>query len=218
MNAEHKLISLVIADDHPIVLEGIVGVLSAESDFKVLAKCRTGLGALRAISELKPQIAVLDIAMPEMNGVEILTKLRSEGSDTKIILLTANTTDRQVLSGIEHGARALLLKDAPLTELAQTIRRVAGGERCFPSALVEAALQREVGRDNSGERLKALSPREREVMLLVAEGLVNKEVGKRLNLSEGTVKIHLHNIYQKTGIGNRTALAAFVLADDGENK
>ena len=211
--ADRKLISLVIADDHPIVLEGIVGVLSAESDFQMLAKCRTGSGAFRAIRDLKPEVAVLDIAMPEMNGMEILTKLRSEGSVTKIILLTANTTDRQLLSGIEHGARALLLKDAPLTELAETIRRVAAGERCFPSDLVDAALARQIGQENASDRLKALSPREREVMRLVAEGLVNKEVGQRLNLSEGTVKIHLHNIYQKTGIGNRTALVALALAD-----
>ena len=109
----------MIADDHPIVLEGIVGVLSAESDFRVVAKCRTGAGAFRAITDLKPEVAVLDIAMPEMNGLEILIKLRAEGAETKIILLTANTTDRQLLSGIEHGARALLLKDAPLTELAR---------------------------------------------------------------------------------------------------
>ena len=211
-----ELISLVIADDHPIVLEGIVGVLSNESDLKLLAKCRTGLGALRAISELKPQVAVLDIAMPEMSGLEILAKLRAEGSETKIILLTANTTDRQLLHGIEHGAKALLLKDAPLTELAQTIRRVAAGERCFPADLVDAALERESGRENVSERLKALSFREREVMRLVAEGLANKEIGHRLNVSEGTVKIHLHNIYQKTGIGNRTTLAALALAD-GKN-
>jgi two-component system nitrate/nitrite response regulator NarL len=205
--------SLVIADDHPIVLEGIVGVLSAEDDFRVVAKCRTGAGAFRAITDLKPEVAVLDIAMPEMTGLEILIKLRAEGAKTKIILLTANATDRQLLSGIEHGARALLLKDAPLTDLAETIRRVAAGARCFPSDLVDAALARHIGGENAGERLAGLSAREREVMRLVAEGLVNKEVGQRLNLSEGTVKIHLHNIYQKTGIGNRTALAALALAD-----
>ena len=213
MTTEHKLISLVIADDHPIVLEGIVGVLSAENDFRVVAKCRTGTGAFRAITDLKPEVAVLDIAMPEMNGLEILIKLRAEGAETKIILLTANTTDRQLLSGIEHGARALLLKDAPLTDLAETIRRVAAGARCFPSDLVDAALARQIGGESAGDRLAGLSAREREVMRLVAEGLVNKEVGQRLNLSEGTVKIHLHNIYQKTGIGNRTALAALVLTD-----
>jgi two-component system nitrate/nitrite response regulator NarL len=212
MKIEHKLITLVIADDHPIVLEGIVGVISAEETVKVIAKCRTGPAAFRAITELKPEVAVLDIAMPEMNGLEVLIKLRTEGTETKIILLTANTTDRQLLSAIEHGARALLLKDAPLTELAQTIRSVVAGERCFPTELVDAALA-QLGMANAGNRLAGLSPREREVMRLVAEGLINKQVGQRLNLSEGTVKIHLHNIYQKTGIGNRTALTALALAD-----
>ena len=207
--------SLVIADDHPLVLEGIVGVLSAEDDFRVVAKCRTGAGAFRAITDLKPEVAVLDIAMPEMTGLETLIKLRAEGTETKIILLTANATDRQLLSGIEYGARALLLKDAPLTDLVEIIHRVAEGARCFPSDLVEAALGR-LGVGNAGDRLAGLSRREREVMGLVAEGLINKEVGQRLNLSEGTVKIHLHNIYQKTGLANRTALAALLLADHDE--
>jgi two-component system nitrate/nitrite response regulator NarL len=212
MKADHKWITLVIADDHPIVLEGIVGVVGAEKDIKVIANCRTGLAAFQAITKLKPEVAVLDISMPEMNGLEILIKLRTEGTETKIILLTANTTDRQLLSAIEHGASALLLKDAPLTELAQTIRSVVAGARCFPAEMVDAALA-QLGLANAGNRLAALSPREREVMRLVAEGLINKQVGQRLNLSEGTVKIHLHNIYQKTGIGNRTALTALALAD-----
>src|SRR5262245_32637759 len=181
----------MIADDHPIVLEGIVGVLGAEPDFNVVAKCRTGAAAYQAITQLKPNVSLLDIAMPEMNGLEILIKLRTEGADTKVILLTANTTDRQLLTAIEHGAKALLLKDAPLIELAQTIRSVVAGARRFPAELVDAALSR-LGVPDASDRLGRLSPREREVMRLVAEGLVNKQVGQRLNLSEGTVKIHLH--------------------------
>ena len=150
--------------------------------------------------------------MPELNGVEVLSALQSFTPKTKIILLTANVTDQQLLAAIEHGARALLLKDSPISELPKIIRRVAQGERCFPADLVDAALSRQTGRKSTVERLRALSPREREVMLLVAQGLVNKEVGQRLNVSEGTVKIHLHNIYQKTGLGNRVALAALVHA------
>ena len=212
MNDRPKSISLLIADDHPIVLEGIGGVLAAEIDFEVIAKCRTGKTAFQAIVDLKPQVAVLDIAMPEMSGLEILTELRNMDVDTKIVLLTANATDRQLLSGIEHGASALLLKDAPLAELPQTIRNAVAGVRCFPTELVDEALTR-LGVSDVGHRLAGLSPREREVVRLVAEGLVNKEVGNRLKLSEGTVKIHLHNIYQKTGIANRTALTAVVLAE-----
>ena len=212
MSVAPAIISLVIADDHPVVLEGVVGVLTAESDFKILAKCRNGTDALRAITEFKPEIAVLDISMAEMDGIEVLTQMRVDGLATKGILLTANTTDRQLLAGIENGARALVLKDAPITELPHTIRRVAAGERSFPAELVEAALERESGRKADGARFKSLSPREHEVMHLVAAGLANKEIARKLSLSEGTVKIHLHNIYQKIGIANRTALAAFTLA------
>jgi DNA-binding NarL/FixJ family response regulator len=206
------LISLVIADDHPVVLEGLAGVLNAEKDFEILAKCRTGLGAFRAITELRPDVALLDISMEEMDGLAVMAQVRSEGSKTKVILLTAHTTDRQLLSGIENGARALLLKDAPVSELPEAIRRVVAGDRLFPADLVDAALGRESGRKAAEDRFKILSPRERAVMCLVAEGLSNKEIGQKLTLSEGTVKIHLHNIYQKTGLTNRTSLAAFMLA------
>jgi two-component system, NarL family, nitrate/nitrite response regulator NarL len=212
MSAGRTSISLVIADDHPVVLEGIVGVLAAESDFELLATCRTGTDALRAISELRPDVAVLDISMAEMSGLDVLLRMRSGGVETKAILLTANVSDSQLLSAIERGARALLIKDMSIGELAPVIRRVAAGERSFPSDQVDAALERELSRDSVEQRFNVLSAREREVVLLVAEGLSNKEVGNKLNLAEGTVKIHLHRIFQKLGVSNRTSLAGLALA------
>lgn len=212
MNQDRAAISLVVADDHPIVLEGLVKVLEAENGLEVRAKCQSGADALRAIREHRPDVAVLDIAMPEMTGLDAAARLKSEGMATHVIFLTANATDAHILAAIEQGARALLLKDAAISDLARCVRSVAEGQRIFPTDLVTAAIERETGRRSVGEFLeRTLSAREREVMLLVAEGLPNKEVARRLNLSEGTVRIHVHNIYQKTGIGSRAALTALAL-------
>jgi two-component system nitrate/nitrite response regulator NarL len=212
MKSEPGKIRLVIADDHPIVLEGIARVLDAESDFDVRARCSSGTEALRSIREHRPDVAVMDIVMPDLNGLDALMRMNTEGLDTKVIFLTANATDAHILGLIEQGAKALLFKDAAISELAQCIRHVASGGRQFASDLVTAAIDRETGRRSVGEQFEqVLSVREREVVLLVAEGLPNKEIARRLNLSEGTVRIHVHNIYQKTGIGSRTALSALAL-------
>ena len=213
MTFQKEKLSLIIADDHPVVLEGIAKVLETESDFDLRAKCLNGAEAFRAIQMERPDVAVLDISMPEMNGLEIMTRMNSEGLMTKVIFLTANATDASVLALIEQGARGLLVKDTAISDLAHCIRRVVSGQRHFPRDLVTAAVERETDRRSVGMSFeRVLSPRERQVLLLVAEGLVNKDVARQLNLSEGTVKIHVHNIYQKTGIGRRAALAALALA------
>jgi two-component system nitrate/nitrite response regulator NarL len=212
MNQIRQKVRLVIADDHPIVLEGIAKVLEAESDFDVRRKCSNGAAALRAIREERPDVAVLDIVMPDATGLEVLENINAEGLGTKIIFLTANATDSHIFALIEQGAAALLMKDMSINELPRCIRTVVDGGRHFPNELVAAAIERETGRRTASEQFeRALSPREREVALLVAEGLPNKEVARRLNLSEGTVRIHVHNIYQKTGIGSRAALTALTL-------
>jgi two-component system nitrate/nitrite response regulator NarL len=214
MSASREKISLVVADDHPFVLQGIVHVIEADPELMVGAKGPDGLTALNAIREHQPAVAVLDITMPGLTGLEILARLNAEGSPTKVIFLTANATDAHILDLIEGGASALVMKDAAIDELGQCIKKVANGERHFPSDLVAKAVERETGRRSGWERVeKALSPREREIMMLVAEGLPNKEIARRLDLSEGTVRIHVHNIYQKTGIASRAALTALAVTN-----
>jgi two-component system nitrate/nitrite response regulator NarL len=213
MSCGDGTISLVLADDHPIVLEGIARVIEAEKDFELRAKCLTGEGVLRAIREQHPDVAVLDIVIPEMDGLQVIARMNAEGIQTKVVFLTANATDAHILALIEQGARGLLMKDSAIGELARCIRVVAEGGHHFPRDLVTAAVERETGRRAEGEHFeRVLSAREREVLLLVAEGLLNKQVAYRLNLSEGTVRIHMHNIYQKTGIGSRAAVTAMALA------
>ncbi|MEW6641873.1 MAG: response regulator transcription factor [Pseudomonadota bacterium] len=212
MTGEPK-ISLVVADDHPLVLEGIVRVLGAEHDLTVCECCRTGSEALRAIRQHKPSVAILDVVLPDMTGLQVMKMLMAEGCATKVVFLTANATDANILAMVEGGAFGLVLKDAHIDGIVHCIRQVASARRSFPSDIIAAALEREIGRR---ERLdyfvQILSARECEILLLVAKGLENKEIAYRLRLSEATVRLHMHHIYQKTEIGSRAALIALAIA------
>lgn len=213
MSEANRNVRVLLADDHPVVLQGISSILRAEGDIEVVAAVHDGVSALEAIRELRPEIAVLDLSMPGMTGVEVLSAVSTERLDTKIIILTAAAGDSHVLTAVANGVRGIMLKDAAPDELAQCIWHIVEGGQWLPQDLVGEAIARETGRRTEADRLGLnLTVREREVMLLVAEGLSNKEVARRLKLSEGTVKIHLHNIYQKVGVTNRTSLAALALA------
>jgi len=200
-------ISIIVADDHPAVLHGVTDVLQANADMNVLAACPDGVAAMQAIRKLKPNVAVLDIMMPGLTGLDVLTSIAAEGHPTKVVFLTATATDAQLLEAAAGGAMGVILKDDALDVLVRCIRAVALGHCWLPSHLLDAALQRQGERSSMSLRLaRSLTSREREVILRVAEGLSNKEVAHHLSLCEGTIKIHLHNVYKKVGVTNRTAL------------
>jgi DNA-binding NarL/FixJ family response regulator len=205
--------SVVVADDHPLLLRGIVDVLKSCPTLEVLGAYGSGISALEAIRTLSPDIAVLDIAMRGADGLDILATIGREGRATKVVYLTAAITDGQVLTAIRLGAKAILFKDAPADDLVNCVRAVANGGKWFPPDLIETALERETGLQAFPEASDpALTARERTIAWLVAECLSNRQVGERLAISEGTVKIHLQNIYRKIGMQNRTALAAYARA------
>jgi DNA-binding NarL/FixJ family response regulator len=205
--------SVVVADDHPLLLRGLVDVLQSSPTLKVLGAYGDGTSALAAIRDLSPDVAVLDIAMPGASGLDILVTIAAERRATKVVYLTASITGGQVLTAIGHGARAILFKDTAADDLVSCVHTVADGGKWFPPDLIETALQGETGRRGFREETdRILTTREREIALLVAEGLSNKQVAERLAIAEGTVKIHLHNIYRKSGMQNRTSLAAFARA------
>ena len=176
-------VSLVIADDHPVVLQGLIALLREHSNFKLVGSCSNGLDCINTIRNLLPDVALLDINMPNANGLDVLKMVTAEGLPTRIIFLAASPSDREIMAAVEGGAFGIMLKESA------------------PDMLVNCAQFERV--DN------ALTEREREVMLLVVDGLSNKEVARRLNISEGTVKVFLHSIYQKVSVNNRTALAKF---------
>jgi DNA-binding NarL/FixJ family response regulator len=183
----------------------------------VVAACDDGASALEAIRKCSPNVAVIDVTMPGLSGLDVLASITADALATKVVILTATATDGQLLRAIAGGARGVILKEEALTELVQCVRAVAEGRPWLPSALVNAALERETGRRLASEHLtRSLTTRERQIILLIAEGLSNKAVGRRLDLSEGTVKIHLHNIYQKLHVSNRTTLAALAITHRDE--
>ena len=215
MTQSPRYTSIVVADDHPIVLHGVADLLKSERDLRIVAVCRDGLSAISAIRERRPDLAVLDIAMPGKSGLEVLTAIAAEGAATKVIFLTATATDSQILGAIARGVSGIILKDTAPHDLIACVREVAAGKTWLPPEIVSTALERETGRRLQRGLIESLTDREREVMRLVAEGLSNKEVARRLKISEGTTKIHLHKIYEKLGIANRTALAAVAIAHRG---
>ena len=207
-----NVITIVVADDHPVVLHGVAGILRVQSDMNILAACSDGGSAVQAIQQLAPTVAVLDIAMPGVNGLDALSSIVESGSNTKVVFLTALATDDQILAAIANGAKGIVLKDAAFESLVDCVREVAAGKQWFPIDLVEAALRRDTEQRAESRRfVKRLTEREQQIVLLVAEGLSNKEIARRINLTEGTIKIHLHNIYDKLEVPNRTALTALAI-------
>ena len=203
-------VGLVLADDHPIVLDGLERLFHLEQDLKVLARCKDGEETLRAARRHRPDILVLDIRMPGMGGLAVVREMREEKLPTRVVLLTGALDEDEAMEAIRLGVRGVVLKEMAPKLLVQCIRKVHTGEqwverRSFGRAL-ETMMRREAGaRQIAG----VLTPREMEIVRLVASGLHNKEIAAKLAISEGTVKIHLHNIYEKLNVRGRLELTLY---------
>ena len=200
-------IRLVLADDHPIVLEGLEQLFRLEPDFQVAARCRNGEEAVQAVRHHKPDILVLDMRMPGMNGLEVLRQINQEKLETRVVILTAVLDEDELIDAIRLGVRGVVLKEMAPQLLVQCVRTVHGGgswlEKHSVSRALEQMLRREAGtRDLAG----LLTPREIEVVRMIARGMRNKQIAEKLFITEGTVKIHLHNIYGKLKVDGRPAL------------
>jgi two-component system, NarL family, nitrate/nitrite response regulator NarL len=204
-------INVVVGDRYPLVVCGVISVLGAETDFNVAASCCDGAKCLEAIRNLSPDIALLDMSMPGLGGFEILAAVASEGLSTRVVFFNTSAKDPELIVGVARGAYGLILRDTTPAVLVQCLRQVAAGQRIFPSQLLASRPRTRQGRFSRG----AMS--ERQIVRLVSEGLTNKEVARLLKLSDGTIKVHLHNIYQKLAIGNRTTLAALASRNERTN-
>jgi two-component system, NarL family, nitrate/nitrite response regulator NarL len=169
-----------------------------------------GEAALAAIEESEPAIAILDIRMPKASGIDVLRKLHERGSPVRVVLLTADIMDEQLLDALRYGVRGILFKDGAEDRLIECIEQVSAGQRYIDSELTERALS--VSLEPARDSLNGLTPRERELAGLIAKGLRNREIAERMAVTEGTVKVYLNTIYTKLGINNRTALALLVTA------
>ncbi len=201
-------ITIMLADDHPILLDALENLFGLQPDFEVVGRCLTGAETVRAVAQASPDILVLDLRMPRGDGLHVLRELARANAATRVVVLTAAVSDDEVLEAIRLGIRGLVLKESAPRTLVECVRRVhAGGQYIEPQFLtraMDAAHRRTPG----GQELDdLLTPRERQILRLVADGLRNKEIALRLEISEGTVKIHLHNIYDKVNVDSRVELA-----------
>jgi len=210
--AANQTISIVIADDHPIVLHGLLALLKSEPDFRVVAACDDGETAFEAILTKDPDIALLDFRMPKLNGIEVLAKLDDIGLRTRVIFLTALASDGKLLTALKRSAYGIVLKESAAETVANCIREVAAGRRWIPEEALKKLMEStETEFVEIAPVLRTLTEREREVLKCLVDGQSNKEIARSLGLSDGTVKVHLHNIYEKTGVNNRTSLVALAL-------
>jgi DNA-binding NarL/FixJ family response regulator len=196
-------IRLVIADDHPVVRDGLSSMFARDPEFEVLGEAADGAEAVRLARDLRPDVILMDLRMPGVDGLTAITELARQGIPTRVLVLTTYDTDSHVLPAIEAGATGYLLKDAPRAELLRAVRAAAHGEAVL-SPSVAARLMSRFRAPGAGP----LSQRELEVLELVASGTTNREAAARLFITEATVKTHLLNIYAKLGVGDRAAAVA----------
>lgn len=196
---------VLIADDHPFVVEGVQAFLTRQGH-EVAAVVADGNAALRAIGSTSLDVAILDLKMPERDGIEVLRWLRTRGNPLPVVLIAGTFDDHRLHEALQLGVEGVLLKTAAQKHLAECLAAIANGGRWIEPALVQRAFDVAF----SGARddpLAPLTPRERSIATQVAQGQRNRDIGKALGMSEGTVKVHLHRIFQKLGLTSRTELA-----------
>ncbi|ODU68005.1 MAG: DNA-binding response regulator [Novosphingobium sp. SCN 66-18] len=205
------MIPILVADDHGFIRAGVEAVLRG-TPFQVVATAASGEEALAAIEQHNPAVVLLDINMPGLNGVAALEALREKGDERPVVLLTAEITDRQLMTVMRAGVQGIVSKDGAESELVQVLERVHAGEKAIAPAFLQRAL--DLSLKPVINPFAKLNARERDITRLVAKGMRNREIGQQLNIGEGTVKVYLHAIYQKLNIENRTELALMVVNDE----
>ena len=198
----------VIADDHPAILEAVSRYLADVDDVEIVARAQDGDQALRLIEEHAPDVAVLDIRMPGIGGIDIARKLSADGSKTAVILYTGHSERSLLLEALDAGARGFLVKEAPLDDLARAIRTIAGG-----GTYVDPALAGLLAGPEAAERLPTVTKREREILRLLADGMRNEQVAQKLSISPLTVRSHVKNAMQKLEADTRTEAVAKALRE-----
>jgi len=201
---------LVLADDHPFILDALEGLFRLEKDIEVVARCSDGLRAIEAVEALAPDLLILDMRMPGADGLAVLRALQAGGSRTRVVLLAATVTDQQLVECLRLGVRGVVLKEMAPAMLVTCVRKVYAGDVWVEKRSMTQAVDLMLRREAGGRRLaRELTPREIEIVGMVGEGLRNKEIALRMTLTEGTAKVHLHNIYTKLELDGRLQLMKY---------
>jgi DNA-binding NarL/FixJ family response regulator len=198
-------IRILVADDHPVVLDGLVAILSTQPDFDVAGTAKNGVELVRKAAELHPNVILTDLEMPQMDGVEAIREIRTAQPQIEFIAFTAFDTDERIVGAVQAGAKGYLLKGAPRDEIFKAIRVVSSGGSLLEPVVASKLLQHMRGDEGS---LDNLTEREMEVLHLLAQGKPNKEIAGELFITERTVKFYVSAILSKLGAGNRTEAVA----------
>jgi len=205
---------VLLADDHAIVREGVKMILTAEPDLEVVGEAEDGLQAVEMARRLKPDVAVLDVSMPRLNGIEATRQIRAALPDTQVLALTMHSDDTYVFQLLKAGASGYVLKRAAATDLVQAVRAARRGEAFLYPAIAKAVVADYLKRLESGEGREAydgLTEREREILTLVAEGVTNQDIAERLYISIKTVQTHRAHIMEKLSLHDRTQLVRYAI-------
>lgn len=207
-------ISVMLTDDHVLMREGIRQLLEFDGTVKVIEEASNGEECLVKLETSRPQILLLDINMPKMNGIEVLEEIKRRNIDIKVLILTVHNEIEYLLKAVNIGVDGYILKESESAELKKAIDMIINGESYIQPELTPELNRRLISRDSDKDKIELLSRREMEVLIQVANGLINKEIANLLRISERTVKNHISNIFKKIDVSDRTQAAVFAIKND----
>lgn len=207
-------INVMLVDDHSMIREGLKQLLEFDGSIKVVGEASNGVECLEKIYTCNPDVLLLDINMPEMNGIEVLKKMKADNSQIKVLILTVHNEMDYLMKAVDIGVDGYILKDSESSELKKAIMAVKDGENYIQPSLIPALNSQLVNRDSDKDMISSLTNRELEVLVQVANGMFNKEIATNLNISERTVKNHISNIFKKIDVSDRTQAAVFAIKNN----
>lgn len=207
-------IKVMLTDDHALMREGIKHLLEFDGSIEVIEEASDGIECLQKLEKIHPDILLLDINMPEMNGIEVLEELKRREDPLKVLILTVHSEVEYLVKAVDIGANGYILKDSGSSELKQAIDVIMSGESYIQPSLLPALNSRLINRDVDQDKLQTLTKRELEILTQVAGGMFNKEIAVNLNISERTVKNHISNIFRKIDVSDRTQAAVFAIRNN----
>lgn len=205
---------VMIADDHSLIREGLKQLLEFDGSIEVVAEAANGVECLDKLTSSNPDVLLLDINMPEKNGLDVLSEIKKNGYNVRILILTVHNELEYLLKAVDMGVDGYIMKDSESAELKRAIQAVLSGENYIQASLIPALNNRLANRDIDRDKIDSLTSRELEVLIQVANGMFNKEIATNLNISERTVKNHVSNIFKKIDVSDRTQAAVFAIKNN----